>query len=482
MKIIKSALIVLLVLLFVLSPFIAAFSLVALTPSQYEETFVGALGIKLDRLRSIEEDKIIVVGGSSVAFGLDSELLCEYTGMPVVNFGLYAALGTRLMLDLSRPSIKEGDVVVIAPELDPETLSLYFSAENTLAALDDRLGELFHLRGDSLSAVIFGMWDYAVEKLGMLRNPERRPVSDGVYSASSFNELGDIIYQRDENIMHGYADRVGAVELNPESYDTEAFYEFADYVNDYISYAKRQGARVYFSFSPVNDMGIAEGADTEALVEHLEENIECEFISQIDDYILPAGYFYDTNFHLNDTGVAVRTMRLARDIRLTCDIIEGRPPLRSEEPSPPALPDFDNAFLGSDINERYFVFELDEWGTYKIVGLTEEGKAMTELTVPLGTGGLKVTSIAEGAFAGARLERLIIPKEANIVSIDNGVCRGAMNLSRIDIYIPVREDIMPPASFDNELSGFRIHTPTGAGYREGYFWDRFALIIVEDLT
>jgi hypothetical protein len=162
----------------------------------------------------------------------------------------------------------------------------------------------------------------------------------------------------------------------------------------------------------------------------------------------------------------------------------GRPPLLSDEPEAPPLPEFENAFLGNDQNERYFTYRLDEWGTYKIVGLTDEGRVMRELTVPLGTGGLKVTSIAEGAFAGSSLERLIIPRDSNILSLENGVCRGAMNLSRIDIYIPVREDIMPPAaqSFGNELESFRIHTPKGSGYRDGYFWDRHAAIIIEDLT
>ena len=55
------------------------------------------------------------------------ELMEEMIGMPVVNFGLYATLGTKLMLDLSLGAIKKGDVVVIAPETDPQTYSLSMS-------------------------------------------------------------------------------------------------------------------------------------------------------------------------------------------------------------------------------------------------------------------------------------------------------------------------------------------------------------------
>ena len=87
-------------------------------PAQYTNTFVGELDDKFERLTSIDEPKLVVVGGSSVAFGLESEILEKYVGMPVVNFGLYAALGTKVMLDLSKAGINEGDVVVLAPELD----------------------------------------------------------------------------------------------------------------------------------------------------------------------------------------------------------------------------------------------------------------------------------------------------------------------------------------------------------------------------
>ena len=112
-------------------PLVAVFS-----APEFQDSFVGALDSKVDRLMNTEEDKIVIVGGSSVAFGYDSDIIEKYVGMPVVNFGLYAALGTKLMLDLSREGIRDGDIVILAPELDSQTLSMYFSAETTLRAFD----------------------------------------------------------------------------------------------------------------------------------------------------------------------------------------------------------------------------------------------------------------------------------------------------------------------------------------------------------
>ena len=93
------------VILILILPIVLLFGYAFSIPPQYSDTFVGELDDKFERLTSIEEPKVVVVGGSSVAFGLESEILEKYVGMPVVNFGLYAALGTKVMLDLSKAGI-----------------------------------------------------------------------------------------------------------------------------------------------------------------------------------------------------------------------------------------------------------------------------------------------------------------------------------------------------------------------------------------
>ena len=87
-------------------------------PAQYSNTFVGELPAKR-ALLAAESDKprLILVGGSAAAFGVDSALLArELPDYQPVNFGLYAALGTRVMLDLSIKELRTGDLVVIMPE------------------------------------------------------------------------------------------------------------------------------------------------------------------------------------------------------------------------------------------------------------------------------------------------------------------------------------------------------------------------------
>ena len=126
----------LLIVLLLLLPIAATAAVGFLVPAQFEMTFLGEFDNKVERLQNTDGPKVILVGGSSVAFGVDAELLEQTLGMPVINFGLYATLGTKTMLDYSKSGIDEGDIIVIAPEMNAQTFSLYFNAEAMWQAVD----------------------------------------------------------------------------------------------------------------------------------------------------------------------------------------------------------------------------------------------------------------------------------------------------------------------------------------------------------
>ena len=111
----------LLIVLLLLLPIAAVAASGFLVPAQFEMTFLGEFDDKVERLQNTDGPKIVIVGGSSVAFGVDAELLEQTLGMPVVNFGLYATLGTKTMLDYSKSAVGEGDIIVIAPEMNAQT-------------------------------------------------------------------------------------------------------------------------------------------------------------------------------------------------------------------------------------------------------------------------------------------------------------------------------------------------------------------------
>ncbi len=487
-KILKITAAVILSLAVVLAPVGFMLGVSFLAPPQYSDTFYGALDAKYQRLCSIEESKVVVVGGSSVAFGLDSELLEKYTGMPVVNFGLYADLGTKLMLELSRDHIKAGDIVILAPELDAQTLSMYFSWDNTLKAFDDdmsMLGELDRSVDEWLFS-IEGFWNLASAKLAYTVDGNKPNPTD-VYNANNFNEYGDIDpekFPRENNILKGHYLAGENYEVNFDPAIVEP--EFLEYLNDYILDCKEKEAEVYFTWCPVNDLAVSDPSSEKmtAFENFFRQNLKCEVISSLADYKMESGWFYDTNFHLNDAGVKVRTVKLIKDLarkyeNMNVASIDADENVPAEPPEHKYSTDFD----GTDNNADFFVFEQTKTGTYKIIGISDLGRTQKALTVPLGHLGKAVTEIDVSIFADSACEKLIIPDGTNLSSM-TGSFKGASNLSEICIYEDDPGAVAPP-SFSEAPAGLSVHVPSGSDYITHYNWspvaDSFPNLIIEDL-
>lgn len=449
-------------------------------PAQYTNTFMGELSDKYKRLYAIESPKIVVIGGSSVAFGLNSQELEAYTGYPVVNFGLYATLGTKVMLDLSKSALNKGDIVILAPEINDQTLSLYFNGESMWQAAESNLSMLSDIGTDNWADMAETFWDFAQSKIKYQR--EGAPNPNGVYRHDSFNEYGDIIYERPYNQMQTGYDMGTPIKLSPDIVSQE----FIDYVNDYISYAKKKGASVYFSYSPMNQAALEEGTTEDSIYQffcYLNEQIQCQQISNINDYILDYRYFYDSNFHLNDSGVQIRTTQLAEDLcrtlGMTKKIAVAAPPFpeapKSEQPT---------QIDGSETDwTKYFSYTPfhnadQQLIGYIVSGLSEEGNSAQKLEIPEQYQGLPVLNIAENAFqTSTALTDITI--RSNIKSISSGAFANCPTLTGVHIY---NEDESTMTVDQQHLMDGTINTITiylyskdsYMSYATGYFWGAYS--------
>ena len=435
---------------------------------QFGNTFLGALADKFNRLEIIGKPKIVIVGGSSAAFGLRSDLLEDELNMPVVNFGLYATLGTKLMLDLSRPVIKNGDIIVIAPELDAQTMSLYFNAESAWQAFDSDMSMLRHTKLENYGALAGNFWDYAVSKLKYKRYGGLNP--EGVYSRSSFNVNGDIIYPRPNNIMLLDYSPNHPINLDPSIISGD----FIKYLNQFIKFAKNKGAKAYFDFPPMNRLGVAQYGDGEAVYEfylYLEKKLDCEIIGNINGYILDERYFYDSNYHLNDSGVLIRTALLAEDIKRALNIDV---PVLIELPPPPEK-SVDINISGYDEYSEYFLYGPYTGGLI-ITGISDAAKNMGELTVPRFADGKPVVAIGEKAFAGCGMLTKVVIYD-NIAQLYDYIFDGCERLEMI-IFNAIHANTV--AVGDNFLGGVKesckIYLPRESfgNFAADYFWGKYS--------
>ncbi|MDE5546935.1 MAG: hypothetical protein K2I88_05675, partial [Anaeroplasmataceae bacterium] len=185
-------------------PFIITISVVENTKDQYDNTYLAELKDKISLLKNTKEKKIILVGGSSLPFGIRSDLIeQELPEYKVVNFGLYATLGTKAMMDLSKINIQEGDIVILSPELNSQTYSLYFNPKSILQALDGFSSYQKYFSVSNNLSVLYNYFDFAREK--MKYADSTMPDPTGIYRHDSFNAYGDIETERKNNIMvNGY--------------------------------------------------------------------------------------------------------------------------------------------------------------------------------------------------------------------------------------------------------------------------------------
>ena len=471
----------LLILLAILLPVGALASLGFLTPPQYKNTFLGELSDKYQRLYSIDEPKIILIGGSSVAFGYNTKLMQEKLGMPVVNFGLYASLGTKIMLDLAADSIGKGDIVILAPEMDPQTLSLYFNGESFWQAADSDFSMLSKVAYDNYGAVLGNYWGYVKEKLYYLQTEMLDP--EGVYNEASFDEYGDIVYARPQNAIYGY-DRTQIIKLTPDIVDDA----FVDYVNQYVSMAKQKGATVFFTFSPMNEMALAEGTTDESLwnfFDYMCRTLDCPVISNIHDCILEAGYFYDSNFHLNDSGVVVRTVSLIKDIRRALGITA---PMKVSIPEAPPIPEppqrIDPNDTEASLDADCFLYEADEKdGRLIVIGVTDEGKLRTELTIPAYYEDKEISTIGEYAFRGcSKLERITV--QCNVSSIQSRAFADCPSLKTVRMETQGSNVLVNSETLLDETHAslqFSVSNDNYTTFVSDYFWTPYASrFIVEE--
>ena len=155
-------------------------------------SYMGELSCKVWLLEDIPSPRIILLGGSAVAFGVDSTLMeRELKGFHVVNFGMYAAIGTTVMLDLSESHQRDGDIVIVIPEQSAQTLSDSFDPSVMWQGLDGAPGLLADLPRDKVGKLLGAFPSFSAKKLGYILSASK-PEPTGVYRRASFNGHGDI--------------------------------------------------------------------------------------------------------------------------------------------------------------------------------------------------------------------------------------------------------------------------------------------------
>lgn len=281
-------------------------------PVQFGDTFMGELKSKYERLKETSGKRIMLVGGSGVAFDCDSALMDDFfPSYEIVNFGMYAGLGTKAVMDLSENYIHEGDIVILSPEQSEQTFSDYFNGEYMWQAADGAFGMLRDLKSENFDAMLGNFPRFALEKLNYVMKGQK-PQTDSIYQKKSFNTYGDIELDtcRENILPNGY-------DVNQKVRFTEDVVqpEFMDYMNDWAKRLEKKGAVVWYRYCPVNKLSVEDMDDLAAYDVFLRQKLDFPVIGNPENSLMEAEWFFDTNFHLNQPGKEVNTVQLIRDMK-----------------------------------------------------------------------------------------------------------------------------------------------------------------------
>ena len=357
-------------------------------PSVYEDTFLGEMKEKIKLLKETDGKRIILIGGSSVPFGVKSSLIEEnIANYKVINFGMYASLGSNVMLDFAKARINQDDIVIFMPEQNVQTLSMYYNGKALWQALDGDFSSFWLLNHDTRQRMYGDLYSFSQEKFKFTFQ-NKLDLGDTIYQKSSFEKHGDIKEGlANYNIMYDQVDPTMNITFDENFDDT-----FLSYVNDFASYVRTKGAHMYYRFAPMNKKAIEDESTLDHYFEVLQDKLELDILGNPHDAILDSEWFYDTNFHLNDAGRIMNTKQLIKDIKLTLDDTSRT---EIEDPEKPVIPEDENTKDGDNSDVDCFTYEEKE-DYYIITSLLNEKE---DIVVPYRYNGKKVIAFSADVFA-----------------------------------------------------------------------------------
>ena len=424
----------------------------------YKDTYYAELTEKIDRLKTRENKKIVFIGGSSLIFGLRSEEIEKATGYDVVDFGLYASLGTPIMMNLAKDYIKEGDVVVLAPEINRQTYQNYLGYEAALKCFENMGFPWGKFNIDETMNFFFRYFRYVIDK------GNANIVLEAPYDKASFNEYCDIdneiVYN---NILEEYYDPSQLIEPNISLLDKD----FISLVNDYNKTILNKKAKLYFSFSPTNGLALNRGG-LEDFSNELNETLDCPILGSVDQFTYHHYWFYDTNFHLNRSGSYLHSKNLATLLKEELKIEN------SYEIEVPLMPEPKYYETGKVVTYDNMEFkEIVSAGktSYRLTGLINEKKNITEFKIPEKVLDIPVLSIEGKAFKDMpNLLKVIVP--SSLESINDSPFENCPNMVGLYLEHPEPPNVPALGLLDGASPNAYIYVPNQyiREYVVGYTW------------
>lgn len=255
---------------------------------------------QLDKLRLLENvpsPRLILVGGSNLAFGVDSERLERDLGVAVVNMGHQASLGLHYMMDTVLRLARRGDCVLLVPEYEHLGQDIFYGG-SAIIDLIGYTGNMALLRYNGLIGLL-------AANTG-IRHHQRKVVYYPPYTRDSFNRYGD-------NTAHLSR---GPSKIIPYTIGAGVDPRPVNKINTFVHSCEQRGIRVLVSYpAAMHSFYLINRVMVDKLSANLRGAHVPLLVSNPREFVFDDNLFFDTVYHLNARGRAMRTDKLVDLLR-----------------------------------------------------------------------------------------------------------------------------------------------------------------------
>ncbi|MCR5491579.1 MAG: hypothetical protein K6F32_05580 [Bacilli bacterium] len=304
-------------------PNLKTVNLLAVQDPAYSGTYWDVFQDKVDYLHSIKDDKkIVLFGGSSVRYGYCSpDIMENFPDYKVVNMGVYAYMNSSQQFEVVQTYLKEGDVIIFAPEFDAVEHQFFTSDEvdhHFFNCLESGYQEaaLLDLTKNESFFDAYAQFHEVRSKLprSSYKNAAKYYDDDmNAYSSDTYNVYGDMVFPRAGNAFEG---RISQVECDylPSIISQSTF----DSCNAHWDEIEAMGVKVLFNYAPKNIHCLTEASTLEErnkLEALINEKLDLPIMGELEESLYQAKYFYLIDNHLTNDGARIHTEKLIANLK-----------------------------------------------------------------------------------------------------------------------------------------------------------------------
>jgi len=291
--------------------------------------YLATLADKHQALLHQPGPRLLILGGSSTAFGISSPEFKQRLPLTPINMGMHAAAGLEFMLRHAECHVKPGDVVLLCPEFQllvdsrmnptPEiaqemlrewpTAADYLPSETLALCVSNEVPPTWKEYCDR-AAIQDLQQRLRLGRSGLIKKYAPSWALRFRYLRSGFNEFGDMVghYDREPRPFH---------IPPPSMVNAGCVRAVAARINRFAETCQGKHAQVYFAYAPLLK-GTQANADQlhhvlfeELRIPILHHPAECEFTAE---------KFFDSTLHMAKEGAQERSRfladRLEKQLRL----------------------------------------------------------------------------------------------------------------------------------------------------------------------